>query len=344
LDASLEERDIIYLISMAIVSKLRVDPDHMIRLNVGDLARKIVERLRAPAVECAFCVPVSTGRGLQLALNIDGPKKLKIQKPGIKSGEAIALCGSVNAIHEYHAARQIEADVKSVLGVLISMRIAQPLPIPVYEIPLITFQNRPALLSAEATPHPVIAIPLDPMVGGLASRIQFSVPDDLNELEMKRFGTGEDPNPSLERRLRGLVTLLTNDSERTRELRSAAALLFDAFAAPEPGKAIALAFMSMEAVLLDAKTTESIVARLSEAVAYRLGTSAEQRTELRKRVSNCIRQGRVLYILAKLINHRPPSAKLVTWRPQCSAEKLRISIPRLRVSLWARARISETVE
>jgi hypothetical protein len=81
------------------------------------------------------------------------------------------------------------------------------------------------------------------------------------------------------------VNLLTNDSERTRELRSAAALLFDAFAAPEPGKAIALAFMSMEAVLLDAKTTESIAARLSEAVAYRLGTSAEQRTELRKRVS-----------------------------------------------------------
>lgn len=203
----------------------------------------------------------------------------------MKGDEVISLSGVVNAIHEQHAARQIEADVKSVLGVLLSMRIAEPLPVPVYDIPLITFPSWPALLSAEADLKPAIAFPLDAMVGGLTSRIKFATPSDLNELERKRIGSGEDATSSLERRLRGLVNLLTDDTERHMELRSAAGLLFDAFAAPEPGKAIALAFMSMEAVLLDAKTKESIVARLSEAVAYRLGTSARQRAEIRKRVS-----------------------------------------------------------
>ena len=46
--------------------------------------------------------------------------------------------------------------------------------------------------------------------------------------------------------------------------------------------AIAIAFMSMEAVLLDPKATESILARLREAVAYRLGKSSDDRRRLRK--------------------------------------------------------------
>jgi hypothetical protein len=269
---------------MAIVLELRVDPDRMIRLDGSGLTRKIVERLRGPAVECEFSVPISTGRGLSLNLNIGGTHKLRIQNLGIKGDETIALCGIVNAIHEHHAARQIEADVKSVLGVLMSMRIAEPLPVPVYDIPLITFPNWPARLSAGAAPKSTIAIPLEAMVGGLTSRIKFAVPNDLNELERKRLGSGEDAASSLERRLRGLANVLSNTSERSEELRSAAGLLFDAFAAFEAGKSIALALMSMEAVLLDAKTKESIVARLSEAVAYRLGTSADGRRQMRRQV------------------------------------------------------------
>src|SRR6266436_6229703 len=88
----------------------------------------------------------------------------------------------------------------------------------------------------------------------------------------------------LERRLRVLRNILSTTSERGEELRAASVLLFDAFATLEPGMAIAIAFMSMEAVLLDPKATESILARLREAVAHRLGKSSDDRRRLRKRI------------------------------------------------------------
>lgn len=121
------------------------------------------------------------------------------------------------------------------------------------------------------------------MVGGLVTRIRFMVPNDLDELENKRLKS-EAVTSALDHRLRGLNTVLSNNSERGKELRSAACLLFDAFATPEAGMAIALAFMSMEAVLLDPKTSVTVLARLSEAVAYRVGKSADNRRELRKQV------------------------------------------------------------
>jgi hypothetical protein len=114
--------------------------------------------------------------------------------------------------------------------------------------------------------------------------MKFALPGDLDELENRRLGTA-NAAAALDPRLRALRNLLSNNSTQGEELRNAARLLFDSFAALEPGMAIALAFMSMEAVLLDSKTKESIVARLSEAVAYRLGRSAEQRKNLRKQVS-----------------------------------------------------------
>jgi Apea-like HEPN len=78
--------------------------------------------------------------------------------------------------------------------------------------------------------------------------------------------------------------VISNNSERSKELRSAANLLFDAFATPDSGMAIALAFMSMEAILLESSTTDNVTARLSEAVAYRIGKSADKRRDLRQQV------------------------------------------------------------
>ena len=49
---------------------------------------------------------------------------------------------------------------------------------------------------------------------------------------------------------------------------------------------IALAFMSMEAVLLERKAKNDRVALLREAVAYRVGAVAEERTKLRKTVKD----------------------------------------------------------
>ena len=89
------------------------------------------------------------------------------------------LSGSVNAIHEFHASRQIEADVKSVIGVLLSLGIAKPLPIPVDEIPTIIFPDRP-----------VSEVHMDITVGGLVNRVRFEAPNNLDALENKRLEVG----------------------------------------------------------------------------------------------------------------------------------------------------------
>ena len=271
---SVQERDVIHLITMSIISELKADREnsHMVIINdATDLTKKIVERLCAPQ-EYHFSFPISAGYGLSLSLDIGGAHNLKIQNLPTIEEQRVTLTGSVNAIHEFHASRQIETDVKSVIGVSISLGIAKLLPIPVDEIPAVIFPDR--LVSR---------VHIDPMIGGLVTRIRFMVPNDLDELENKRLRS-EPVTTALDHRLRGLNTVLSNNSERGKELRSAARLLFDAFATHEDGMAIALAIMSMEAVLLDHKTSETVLARLSEAVAYRVGKSADKRRELRKQV------------------------------------------------------------
>lgn len=266
-----EERDVIHLIAMTIV-ELEADDDGIRQIDAG-VVNRILERLRSPQ-EFQFYVPISAACSLPLGLDIGGPHQLKIDNPTTEEYPRIKLSGQVKAIHAYHASRQIEADVKSLIGSSIAMGIAEPLPAaPIYDTPVIRFSNTP-----------IDRVPLDPTVGGLASRIRFVVPNDLDELENRRLGSS-DSTAALEPRLRGLRSVLSSKKERAKELRTAAGLLFDAFAASE-GMAIALAFMSMEAVLLDHKSKESIVARLSEAVAYRLGKSADNRRQLRKQVSN----------------------------------------------------------
>jgi hypothetical protein len=200
-----------------------------------------------------------------------------------QSPKYAALSGHVNAIHEHNAKRQIEADVKSVIGVSIAMGIAEPLPLWVDKMPIIMFRQGSELLHSESAVAAEFEVPLDPNVGGLVGRITFGVPNDLDDLENKRLARG-DATAATERRTSGLSTVLSNTSPRGDELRSAASLLFDAFAASQAGMAIALAVMSMETILLERKETDNVMARLAEAVAYHLGRSDAERKSRRKQV------------------------------------------------------------
>jgi len=269
--SSVEERDVIYLIAMSIISEMKKGEDQVLQLAADPLIRRTIERLQTPE-DYEFHVPISARNDSNFTLDIGGTHKLKIESLANRGRPRMVFSGRVNAIHEYHSSRQIEADVKSLIGLSISMGMAELFPSgPVYEMPVIEFLNK------------TIKVPFDPTIGGLVSRTRLALPNDLDELETRRLA-GRDASAGLERRLRVLTNILSSTSERGEELRTASVLLFDAFATLEPGMAIAIAFMSMEAVLLDPKAKESILARLSEAVAYRLGKSSDDRTRLRKRI------------------------------------------------------------
>jgi hypothetical protein len=95
--SSLEESDIIYLITMSIVSHICSEPRVLNNgiMQIGDAGlTKVVERLRAPAKECHFTVPISVGNSLPLSLNIGGPHQLKIHRLGMKENSSLALAYS----------------------------------------------------------------------------------------------------------------------------------------------------------------------------------------------------------------------------------------------------------
>src|SRR6185503_20017445 len=62
-------------------------------------------------------------------------------------------------------------------------------------------------------------------------------------------------------------------------------LFLNCFSAADYGDAVTNAFACLEAVLLEHSQSDNLVARLREAVAYRIGTSPGDRKRLRRQIS-----------------------------------------------------------
>lgn len=268
--------DLFRIVTDEFVAELNENPGE---LSPDRVMKKIMKRLHNPLKNFRFSVLISAGSGIALEVEIGGSHKLKL-KMSSKLGTLprTELSGTVSAIDEFSAISFIEDYIRILLGTALALGIAEPLPSIVYSIPKISLAGE---IEIEA--------PLSASVGGLSSRIRFGVPNDLDELESKMIASG-NLDTALGRRLRALTSVLTIESERGIELQNASKLLFDAFAAAPSGMAVAVAFMSMEAVLLDRNVTSSTTARLSEAVAYRLGNSAVERKQLRRQVSKLYEQ------------------------------------------------------
>jgi hypothetical protein len=114
-------------------------------------------------------------------------------------------------------------------------------------------------------------------------------------------------------RLAALKALLSGDSGRCRELLNAARLLFRALVDDEPGMQTVFCMMCLEAVLLDPLQAEEVMGRLSEAVAYRLGTFSARRADLRKRVKKLYGVRSAFVHTGELVGND----KLLALRPDC---------------------------
>jgi len=181
------------------------------------------------------------------------------------------LTGRVEAPHTHRVVERVERHIKAFIGTSIACGIARYYYARLSTVPAVTIED-----SAEK-------LHLDAAVGALAAGAVFGVPEDLDEVKTKRAktkGLADALTPTMTR----IAYVITSAEVRAASLRSAAILFADAVATTDLGRSVAFSLMALESILLERSNTDTILARLREAVAYRLGRSPEERADLRKQV------------------------------------------------------------
>lgn len=93
-----------------------------------------------------------------------------------------------------------------------------------------------------------------------------------------------EPDPSRAEAEAALRKVATGSTLRADQLRSAARFYLQGVAGDDAAQAILSLFTCLEATLLELDKNEAVTARLTEAVAFRLGRSASDRDGIRKRL------------------------------------------------------------
>jgi len=265
-----DSRDILQVIAEELAGALSSDSSANAVPVAFDGATR---RLRDPNRTFRFRVPISAPSIASFQMDFGGSAFLQLRDYS-NQGEPprMELRGSTDAPHAHYVIEQVERHIKAIAGVCIATGLAQHYYARIPRIPAVTLEGFPD------------EYPLDASVGALVAGLVFGVPESLDEVSKRRAktaGLGEALTPTLKR----IAYILTSPDGPALTLRSAASLFAEALAAMDPGRSVALALMALEALLLDKSTTDNVLARLKEAVAYRLGGSHDERRELRKTVS-----------------------------------------------------------
>lgn len=226
-------------------------------------------KLREPIRTWSFITQIAQSSQLEVHQSLGQSDELTLVTEERKNGLCPMLKGRINASNELLCRSIIEDLVRSIDGMSFALGLAEadPISLVVTTVPL----------SLGGPYHR--ELPLHPAVGGLCPRVLFRLPGDLNDLERRQL-----LEEVIQHRFEPLVHVMRSNQERARELRNAGALLFDAYAARDDGNGIAMALMALEAMLLEKADSANTVARLSEAVTYRLGTTASKRVEFRRKI------------------------------------------------------------
>jgi hypothetical protein len=182
------------------------------------------------------------------------------------------LLGCIEAPHAHYAVGRIERHIKTLAGTCIATDIARYYYARIRQVPAVVIEGIPGEFHIDAG------------VGALAAGLVFGVPEDLDEISTRRakaVGIGEAFSTTLKQ----VAYVIASPDDRAIPLRSAAVLFAEAVAATDAGRSVAFALMALEAILLERSNSDSVLARLKEAVAYRLGGSPDARGELRKRLN-----------------------------------------------------------
>lgn len=240
-------------------------------------ADSIVALLKHPSQTYSFVVPIGSPSPVGFNCSIGGRAELSLNCKSTATGNyANLLSGGIETINAEKAVEKVEVLLKETIGATVAAGLGLISARDIGAIPTNLLKLEPNDSQDDWR--------IDPALAQISHRLSFQVPQDLNTLE--RHLMTQQPDQAFKRRLECLKVLLCSSSERAKELRNASCLLVDSYSVREAGMSVLLSFLCMEAVLLEKKDTESLVARLTEAVAYRLGKTAEERRELRRTVKN----------------------------------------------------------
>lgn len=242
-------------------------------LTVNSIVSALLARLQDPLRLFTFQVPLALRSELSVMVNLP-ERGLRIETEKGDAGR-ILLRGSVTAPTEPGAITRIERQIESILGVSLALDLCAMLLMLPGTSPQIAVEISP---HNEAIPSLLTAEPARGVAGAV-----FQRPASASEIERKLIEAG-NPSRGLERYGRNLTGILEATDERATELRNAASLLLRASVTSDVGLVVTYSFMCLEAILLDPATTDNILGRLSEAVAYRIGKTAQHRSQLRKDV------------------------------------------------------------
>ncbi len=242
----------------------------------------IAKGLRHPLQSYSFSAPVLMRSPVGYDIPLGGRHNLcleSVETP--EGGYRPVLTGTTEACTPYGAIEDAEQAIRLILGAALALNTA-----------VLTFQTPgfssqiPISISPRVTSHPIF---MEPALARVASQCLFIIPRDLSDLETAQMRKG-DGSSATQRIQRNLVKLAAVDSNRAGEVRNAARLYLagESSAASASsasyGMAVTYYFMCLEALLMEKTTKENIQARLTEAVAFRIGTSAESRADIRARV------------------------------------------------------------
>ena len=185
---------------------------------------------------------------------------------------AIALEGVVEAATIEGAIRRVERLLDTALGGTRALGLAR------YVESRNPFGQRNMVLAGTGVP----------MASTYADRVAGSslqIPNDLTELENAQKDKG-DLAGALGRHARTLQKAIAGPSGRAEFVRNACRLAINAEASLDFGILMSLAFSRMEGLLVGTSGSDSVTAKLREAVAFSLGRDHRERESLRKEVKD----------------------------------------------------------
>ncbi len=261
-------------LSDSLVVMLRETPSAQIDAVVVELAT----RLRSPQRQFSFTAPLCLHGGLELSVSMGGQHDLIIQ-PDNRDGQRILLTsGKVEAPTEPDALLTVEEILETILGLSLALDLCSMMA----ALPGHGHHD----LSVRIVPHDErILSRLSPVISTAISEAIVRIPGPRSDLDLRHIAAG-DHERLLEAPLRLLCCVMASTERRAVELQRAGAFLLRGSVTPDLGLALTYGFMCLEAVLLERSQTDNILARLVEAVAYRLGKSTEDRTKLRREIKD----------------------------------------------------------
>ncbi len=230
----------------------------------------LLEAISRPLTHYDFSVPISAPSGLGIEFDVGGNDALRISSEpcGATPFRILILKDTCEAVGPHRVVERVENHIFTLLPLAVAVGIIEI--------------GEPRVRPAEARINGETYL-IDGRAGSLASSARFILRVDRNDRLALRRLKRDDHEGVVRSRFDRVAKILTSPSERTAQLRSAARLFGDAVSSTDPGRAVAFALMSMEAVLFDRKACDT-TSRLIEAAAFRLGKSHRDRSSLKAQV------------------------------------------------------------